>query len=314
MGHTVRYYTYLHVFQPYSPIASSRTCSFDLATQAATPLQGIKSHRLQPHLSGLTFCTTNPQTSHRSPTTPSQQYQQDSLLRNRPGNSWNVVGLVLKIVSFSVCGYLGSRRPSPVNFRGAISIGIGGERLSSSEPRLSARERPSVSTDERKTLSQLSQESGFEEDSACAMFCISFPEPAGFPAAVVPVVGGSPGPAPEPPPKKVNGLDESPGWRGKKSISERTAIGSSLMNPSSSASVASSVRRKADGDVGVMGEAEALMGVNSSFNRARRLLLLFERSVSPAVGLEGDIVPVAVCKLKTGGDAKRGKGTRRGWR
>lgn len=82
------------------------------------------------------------------------------------------------------------------------------------------------------------------------------------------------------------------------------------MNPSS-ASLTSSVRRKADGDFGVRGEAEALVGVNSSFNLARRLL--FERSMSPAVGLEGDIVPVAVCKLNTGGDAKRGKGTRRGW-
>lgn len=190
-----------------------------------------------------------------------------------------------------------------MNLCGAISIGIGGERLSSSDPRLS------VSADEEKTLSQESEESVFQEDSACAMFCISFPK-AEFPAAV-PVVG-SPGPAPELPPKKVNGLEESPGWRGKKPMSERTATGSSLMN-TSSASFASSVRREADGDVGVMmGQAEALIGVNSSFNLATRLL--FERPMSPAVGLEGDIVPVAVCKLNTGGDGKRGKGTRRGWR
>lgn len=92
---------------------------------------------------------------------------------------------------------------------------------------------------------------------------------------------------------------------------EPTATGSSLIN-TSSASIASSVRRVADGDVGVMGEAGALIGVNSSFTRARRLLL--ERCMSPPVGLAGDIVPLAVCKLNTGVDAKGGKEMRRGRR
>ena len=60
----------------------------------------------------------------------------------------------------------------------------------------------------------------------------------------------------------------------------------------------------------MIGEVEALIGVNSSFIRERRLL--FERCVSPPTGLAGDIVPLAVCKVNAGGDEKGGKETNRG--
>ena len=62
--------------------------------------------------------------------------------------------------------------------------------------------------------------------------------------------------------------------------------------------------------MGGMGEVDALIEVNSSFTRDRRLLL--EPCISPPAGLAGEIVPVALCKLKAGGDVRGGKETSRG--
>ncbi|KAL8870904.1 MAG: hypothetical protein Q9198_007526, partial [Flavoplaca austrocitrina] len=207
------------------------------------------------------------------------------------------------IISFSIGGSRGSLRPSPVNFRGALSIGIGGERVSSSEvPSLPRRSLPGPA-DEEKTLAHSLD---FEEDLPCSTVCTSFTDAKSV--AVAPVVV-SPVPSPEPPSKKVNGLVESSGWRGKKSMLEPTATGS-CFTTSSSASIAAPACRVAGGDAGVLGEVEALIGVNSSFTRERRLL--FERFVSPPTGLAGDIVPVAVCKVNAGDDVNGGKDTRRG--
>lgn len=107
----------------------------------------------------------------------------------------------------------------------------------------------------------------------------------------------SPVPAPELPSKKVNGLVESSGWRAKNSIWEPTVARSALMNPSSAPT--DPCRSPAfAGEVGVTGEVEALIGVNSSFTRVRRVLLV--RCMSPSTRLEGDIAPMAVCRLNTG--------------
>ena len=65
------------------------------------------------------------------------------------------------------------------------------------------------------------------------------------------------------------------------------------------------------GEVGVRGEVEALIGVNNSFTRVRRVLLV--RCMSSSMGLEGDIAPVAVCRLNTG-DVKGKDELRRGRR